>query len=146
MNEKNAEPLVKEIVVKASVQKVWKAITDKNEMKNWYFDLSEFKAEVGFEFQFYGGKEEREYLHLCKIIEVIENQKLIYSWKYDGYPGESFVTFELFDEGGKTRVKLTHEGLESFPADKNPDLAKDNFVKGWNMIIGTLLKDYIEKN
>ena len=146
MNGKNIEPLVKEVVVNAPVQKVWKAITDKNEMKNWYFDLKEFKAEVGFEFQFYGGKDERQYLHLCKITEVIENQKLTYSWKYDGYPGESFVTFDLFDEEGKTRVKLTHAGLESFPADKNPDLAKDNFVKGWNMIIGSLLRNYVENN
>ena len=146
MNGKNIEPLVKEVVVNAPVQKVWKAITDKNEMKSWYFDLKEFKAEVGFEFQFYGGKEERQYLHLCKITEVIENQKLTYSWKYDGCPGESFVTFDLFDEEGKTGVKLTHAGLESFPADKNPDLAKDNFVKGWNMIIGSLLKNYVENN
>ena len=46
----NAEPVIKEVLLNAPASKVWKAITDKNEMKQWYFDLAEFKPEVGFEF------------------------------------------------------------------------------------------------
>ena len=108
------KPIVKEITVNASLSKVWKAITDKDEMKKWYFDLKEFKPEVGFEFRFMGGpSKDRQYLHICEIIEVEENNKLKYSWRYDGYPGKSFVTFELFEEGKKTKIKLTHEGLET---------------------------------
>ncbi|HZG22986.1 MAG TPA: SRPBCC domain-containing protein, partial [Chitinophagaceae bacterium] len=66
-------------------------------------------------------------------------------WRYDGYPGESLVTFELFDEGEKTRLRLTHSGLETFPSD-NPSFKKENFAAGWSEIIGTSLKDYLEKN
>jgi len=139
------EPFVKEITLNAPASKVWKAISDKDEMKQWYFDLPEFKAEIGFEFQFYGGEEDKLYLHLCKVTEVIPGKKLTYSWRYDGYSGISFVTFELFEEGNKTRLKLTHAGLESFPAD-NPDLARKNFEMGWNQIIGESLKNYLEKN
>jgi uncharacterized protein YndB with AHSA1/START domain len=106
--------------------------------------LAEFKPEIGFEFQFYGGTEEKSYLHLCKITDVVPNKKLTYSWKYDGFAGESFVTFELFPEGDKTRLRLTHEGLETFPADV-PDLARKNFEQGWTEIIGTSLKEYLEK-
>ena len=40
-------------------------------------------------------------------------------------------------------LKLTHEGLDNFPA--TPDFAYENFVAGWNEIIGKLLKDYLEK-
>jgi uncharacterized protein YndB with AHSA1/START domain len=138
------EPVIKEVLLNAPASKVWKAITDKDDMKQWYFDFAEFKPEVGFEFQFYGGSDEKKYLHLCKITEVITNKRLTYSWRYDGYPGNSFVTFELFDEAGKTRLKLTHKGIESFGTD-NPDLAKENFVEGWNQIIGKGLKEYIEK-
>lgn len=140
----NNEPIVIERTYNASVERVWKAITDKDQMKEWYFDIAEFKAEKGFEFQFSGiGKEGESYLHLCKIIEVIPNKKLKHSWRYDGYEGDSFVTFELFDEGGKTKVKLTHEGLETFPAV--PAFAKENFVQGWTQIIGTSLKEYVEQ-
>jgi uncharacterized protein YndB with AHSA1/START domain len=113
-------------------------------MKQWYFDLKEFKAEVGFEFQFLAGEEGKSYLHLCKIKEVIVNKKLTYSWRYDGFEGDSFVTFELYEEGNKTKLKLTHEGLETFPAS-NPDFARQNFVMGWTDIIGVSLKEFVEK-
>ena len=138
------EPFVIERTFNAPAEKMWKAITDKNEMKQWYFDLAEFKPEVGFEFQFYGGPPEKQYLHLCKITEVVAGKKLTYSWRYDGYEGNSFVTFELFAEENTTRVKLTHAGLETFPKE-NPDLAKHNFAEGWTDIIGRSLKEFVEK-
>ncbi len=137
-------PFVVERILNAPVAKVWKAITDKDEMKQWYFDLAEFKPIVGFEFQFYGeGHKGEKYLHLCKISDVIPGKKLTYSWRYDGYEGNSHVTFELFEEGGKTRLKLTHEGLETFPAN-NPDFAKESFAKGWTHIIGVSLPGFVE--
>jgi uncharacterized protein YndB with AHSA1/START domain len=129
---------------KADTSKVWHAITNKEAMKHWYFDFKEFKPEIGFEFQFYGGTEENQYLHLCKVTEVIPEKKLSYSWRYDGYPGISYVTFELFDEGEQTKLRLTHSGLESFPADQ-PDFARKNFEAGWNDIIGNSLKAFLEK-
>jgi uncharacterized protein YndB with AHSA1/START domain len=138
------EPFVIERTYNAPAEKVWKAITDRDQMKQWYFDLAEFKPEVGFEFSFEGCPPEKTYLHLCKITEVVPGKKLAYSWRYDGYDGISFVTFELFPEGDKTRLKLTHAGLETFPASV-PDFAKENFVKGWTEIIGTSLKEFTEK-
>ena len=140
----NNEPIIIERTYNAPTTKVWKAISDKNEMKRWYFDLAEFKPEVGFEFQFYGGKEERQYLHLCRITEVVVGKKLTYSWRYDGYEGISYVTFELFNEGNQTRLILTHKGLESFPVS-NPDFGKENFVEGWTHIVGISLKEFVEK-
>jgi len=108
------------------------------------FKLEAFKPEVGFEFRFTGGTKEKTYLHICRITEVIPGKKLTHTWQYDGYEGETFVTWELFSEGDETRVKLTHVGLESLP--KDPGFAKENFVKGWTHILGTSLKDYLEKN
>src|SRR4051812_32432096 len=86
----------------APVLKVWEAITDNKKLKQWYFDIKDFKPVQGFEFQFYGGSEEKQYLHLCKVTEVIERKKLTYSWTYEGYSGESFVTFELFPEDDRS--------------------------------------------
>jgi hypothetical protein len=50
----------------------------------------------------------------------------------------------LFPEGNKTRVRLTHEGLESFSAN-GPDFVKENFQQGWTDIIGISLKEIVEK-
>ena len=138
-----SEPFVIERTLNAPIAKVWKAITDKDEMKKWYFDLAEFKPEVGFEFQFLAGDEKTKWLHLCKVTEVDTGKKITYSWRYDGYTGISYVTFELFPEGKFTRLKLTHAGVESFPSV--PEFKKENFVEGWTQIIGTSLKEYIEK-
>jgi len=138
-------PFSIERILNAPPEKIWKAITDKDEMKQWYFDLAEFKPIIGFEFQFYGqGHRGEQYLHLCKITDVITGKKLSYSWRYDGYEGNSVVTFELFDEGDKTKLKLTHEGLGTFPKN-NPDFAKESFMGGWTYLIGTSLQGFLEK-
>ena len=138
------EPLIIERTYNAPPETVWQAITDRDQMKLWYFDIKDFKPEVGYEFQFDAGDDKKTYRHLCKVTEVVKGKKITYSWRYDGYEGNSFVTWELFAEGNKTRLKLTHAGLETFPAS-NPDLAKENFAKGWTSIVGTSLPNYLEK-
>ena len=141
----NTQQFTIERTLDAPVDKVWKAITDKDQMKQWYFDLAEFKPEVGFEFSFRGqGHKGEQYLHHCKITDVIPGKKLRYSWQYEKYGGNSFVSFELFPEGNKTRIKLTHEGLETFPAN-NPDFAQESFTAGWTELIGKLLPEFLAK-
>jgi uncharacterized protein YndB with AHSA1/START domain len=130
-------------VFNAPASKVWNALTDKNEMKKWYFNLDEFKAEIGFKFQFFGGPPDKQYLHLCEVTEVIPGKKLTYSWRFDGYAGNSFVTFELFKQGNKTLLKLSHKGIETFPEE--PDFAIKNFEQGWNDIVNKSLKNYLEQ-
>lgn len=138
-------PISIERTLNAPIDVVWKAITIREEMRQWYFDLAEFKPEIGFEFRFSGGPEDGiQYEHVCVITEVIPGHKLTYSWRYEGYEGISYVTFELFPIGDATRIKLTHTGLETFPAN-NPDFAKENFAAGWTQIIGTSLKSFVEK-
>jgi uncharacterized protein YndB with AHSA1/START domain len=137
-------PFTIEKTYKAPVKKVWEAITDKDKMKIWYFDLAEFKAEVGFEFSFTGGPPDgKQYLHICEVTEVIKEKKLTHSWRYDGEPGISYVTWELFDQGNSTLVRLTHANLESFSSG-NPDLVPENFAAGWKDIVGRSLKEYVE--
>lgn len=139
------KPIVVEKTVNATAERVWKAITDKEQMKHWYFDLSSFRPEVGFEFSFAGtGNKGESYIHRCKVTEVVPNRKLSYTWKYEGYPGESLVTFELIPDGNGTKVRLTHDGLGSFPAD-NPDFARSSFNGGWMALIGKHLPAYIER-
>ncbi|MBB6499920.1 SRPBCC family protein [Pedobacter cryoconitis] len=138
------EPFVIERTYNAPVEKVWKAITDKDEMKQWYFDIAEFKPEKGFEFTFDAGDKNVMYTHLCKITEVIPHQKLSYSWAYQDFEGYTVVTFELFPEGDQTRLKLTHTGLETFPQG-NPSFARESFAGGWTAIIGKSLKEFVEK-
>jgi len=139
-----AEAVVVERTLNAPIARVWKALTDANQMRQWYFDLKEFKPQVGFEFEFVVEHEGNRYHHLCRVTDVLPQKKIAYSWRYKGEPGDSLVTFELFGEGNKTRVKVTHTGIETFP--KTPAYARKNFENGWTAIIGTELKQFVEKS
>ena len=129
----------------ASPEAVWQAITNADQMKQWYMPLSEFRPEVGFETSFDVNAKGRDYLHIWKVTEVVPNRKISYEWRYGGFPGNSLVTFELTPQGRGTRITLTHTGLESFEGYRNPGLKPDNFEKGWTGLLGTQLPKFLEK-
>lgn len=138
------KPLVVERTFNAPIQRVWAAITDNHQMKEWYFDLEHFKAEKGFKFQFTGGDEHVQYLHECEVLEAEPPHKLSYSWSYPAHQGYSVLTWELFEESEqRTRLRLTHEGLESFPQD-NPNFRVESFTGGWNYFVNEALPAFIE--
>jgi uncharacterized protein YndB with AHSA1/START domain len=141
--EQTAEAIIVERILNAPVARVWEALTDVDQMRVWYFDLKEFKPQVGFEFEFVVEHEGNSYHHLCRVTEVIPEKKIAYTWRYKGEPGNSLVSIELSPEGEETRLKLTHSGIETFP--KTPAYARKNFEQGWTTIIGTELKQFVEK-
>lgn len=115
-------------------------------MKQWYFDVPGFRAELGFEFHFMSeSDEERPYCHQCQVTEVRPFSKLAFTWQYNHYDVVTLVVFELFPEDdGTTRLILTHEGLEAYP-ESDPDFSMESFTEGWTWIIHTALKAYIDK-
>jgi uncharacterized protein YndB with AHSA1/START domain len=135
-------PLVVERTFDAPIAKVWQALTDVEAMRQWYFDLKEFRAEVGFEFGFTVEHEGTTFVHLCRVTEAVPPQRLAYTWRYEGHAGDSLVTMELSAAGQGTRLKLTHSGLETFP--KRPEFARKNFSRGWTSLIGSSLKEFLE--
>jgi len=142
----NEDSVVFERTFNAPVEKVWKAITDIDQMRQWYFpQLEQFKPEVGFETQFNVHHEGKDYLHIWKITEVVPLKKISLVWKYGGYSGQSLLRFELFAEGGKTKLILTHDGIETFMPKKYPELGKENFTKGWTQFMDKSLKEFLEK-
>lgn len=143
-NQTLSEPVVKEVMLDASTSEVWSALTDKDKLKQWCFDMNEFKPEVGFDFHFYGEKDGQKFLHLCKVIEAEPEKKMKWLWSYEGVPGDTYVSFELSPQTGQTKLRLTHQGLEQLPQDEN--YAKENFVAGWNMILGELLPKFLSEN
>jgi uncharacterized protein YndB with AHSA1/START domain len=137
-------PLVVERIFAAPVEVVWKALTDVEQMRVWYFELSEFKPVVGFEFSFLVEHQERTYDHRCQVTEVIIEKRLAYTWRYAGHPGDSLVAFDFYAEGSKTRLRVTHTGLETFPA--TAAFPRENFEKGWNSLLGDSLREFLEKD
>lgn len=144
--QKDEAPIVVEHSYAATADDVWKAITDVDQMRQWYFEnIPAFRPEVGFETQFNVQSGERNFLHLWKIVEVVPGKKITYDWKYEGLAGDSLMVFELFARGDSTRLKLTHRVLESFPGDI-PEFARESGVAGWKYFIQQRLKEFLEGN
>ncbi|RZJ83290.1 MAG: SRPBCC domain-containing protein [Chryseobacterium sp.] len=134
------KPFELEQMYDAPIEKVWAALSDENKMKVWYFpQLKEFKPIVGFEFKFLndGSPYQKEW----RVTKVINGSLLAHSWVYKGYHGTSEVSFELFEQGDKTKLKLTHIGLSSFPRDTH--FARERFGNGWKQILGSKLRQFL---
>ncbi|MFH1699860.1 MAG: SRPBCC domain-containing protein [Candidatus Zixiibacteriota bacterium] len=143
--KKNDEPIIIEQIFDAAIDKVWGAITEIDQMRQWFFDnIPEFKSELGFKTQFNVVSGERNFLHKWKITEVVPFEKITINWKFDVYPGEAFVIFELSKQNGSTRLTLTNTVIEDFP-DDIPEFTRESCIAGWEFFIQNNLKEYLER-
>ena len=142
---RDEKPIIVEQAFDADINAVWDALTKIDLMRQWYFDdIPDFKPEVGFETQFTVTNEGRDFPHMWKVIEAIPAKKIAYSWKYDTYPGDSFVEFELFERDDSTKLKLTVHVLDDFP-DDIPEFKRESCVAGWEYFIKQRLREFLEK-
>ena len=140
------QPIIVEQSFNVSIKTVWNAITEIDQMRQWFFNnIEDFKPEVGFKTQFNVQSEERNFLHLWEITEVDPFKKIVYNWRYGDYPGNSFVHFELFEQNIKTLLRVTSVVTEEFP-DNIPEFKPESCRAGWNYFIKQNLKEFIEKN
>lgn len=139
----SSRPIVSSAAFDAPVDAVWRAITAPNQMRQWFFaEMTDFEPKVGFETIFTVNCEGNAYPHVWKIIEVVPQQRIVYDWRYQGYPGQSTVTWELGEEGNRTKLVLTHEGIESFPQD-NPVFSRESTQGGWDYFVCESLSRFL---
>ncbi len=101
----------KEIVIEASIEKVWQALCTSEGLAAWLMP-NDFKPEVGAKFQFQSGEDcnNPSFLVDCMVTEIDPPHRLAFTWKPVPDAPDTLVTFELRDLGGKTEVVLTHTG------------------------------------
>ncbi|MBT2622397.1 MULTISPECIES: SRPBCC family protein [Chryseobacterium] len=137
-------PIIVQYKVEAPVDEVWEALTDKEKMKSWYFDISDFELETGKQFNFYEPGEAKKYHHQGNVLDFTANEKLKHTWSYPEFSdAETIVTWELQPDGKDTIVKLTHDDIDHFK-ELGEGFSRESFTEGWNAIIGQSLKLYLE--
>jgi uncharacterized protein YndB with AHSA1/START domain len=141
------ETISLERIYTAPINAVWAAVTEKEQLRKWYFDFSEsFKLEPDHEWEWWAGPPGgKQWLHRGKITDVVAGKKLAHTWEYPGYQGKALVEWELV-ELDKNSTRLNFEFKILIPFDQNEEaLKRKNFVEGWNYIVHTGLKEFLEK-
>lgn len=139
-------PIIVECRFNKSKEVVWKAITELNQMTQWFFEnIPDFKAETGFKTKFNVKAPSRDFMHLWEILEVIDYEKIVYDWRYEGIEGIGKITFNITKENNQTVLTLINEGLESFPQNKYPEFTEESCYGGWNYFLNERLADYLSK-
>ncbi len=141
----NDTPVIVEQTFSATIATVWSAITEVDQMRQWFFEnIPAFKPEVGFETQFNVESEGRNFLHLWQVTQVVPLKMITCNWKYEGYAGDSFVAFELFEENDSTRLRVTHQVTQNFP-DDIPEFLRESCVAGWTFFIKERLDAFLAR-
>jgi uncharacterized protein YndB with AHSA1/START domain len=137
----------KTIVIDASPEVVFKAITEPEELTQWFPDQAILVPKVGGKVRFVTLKEihpewklDRDYISEGTIKEFVPNKKLSYTWIVLDTPDfpETTVVWELEEIGpNKTKVELTHLGFRG----KEKGLTSiESHNEGWTDLMSKLAK------
>ena len=121
--------IVVEDVVPHPPEKVWKALTTAELIGRWLMP-NDFEPVVGKRFTFQTKPiDEWDGVVHCEVLEVVPQQRLVYSWK--GSTLDSVVTWTLRAEDGGTRLRMVHAGFRS----PDNDMAYEAMSPGWGRIV-----------
>lgn len=142
------DAVVQEITIDAPAMRIFKALTDPDQLLEWWCMEDQFRlvralcdVRAGGKWTMrtivYDDEEQHESIVHGVYRTVMPPNLLEYTWIRDDedHP-ETVVRWELQQDGGSTRVRVTHSGLST------QRLRERN--SGWVFIV-QLLKEYIEE-
>ena len=148
----NTDRIEKEIVIKAPVKRVWRAITDSTEFGEWF--------RVKLTSSFAAGKRisgpilHPGYEHIIwnVTVEQIVPEKL-FSWRWHPHaidPNKDYshepttlVVFELSEVPGGTLLKVTESGFDGIPIERRQTAYRGN-SEGWAIQVGNIEKYVVQ--
>jgi len=134
------EAIRKKVLINAPVDRVWKALTNPEELAIWMLMPTDFEPEIGKNFTFTAKAEETwDGIVRCKVKEMVKNKKLVFTWNSGLIKTETLVTIELNAKGKQTELTLVHSGWENAPA--SADIMKEGHDKGWSLRLDEKLRE-----
>ena len=123
----------------ASVERVFKAWTDANQLGQWFAPTDDYTTkasvdlQVGHEYRIaitHKGGNVHTILGTYRLIDP--PRKLVYTWRWEGGPmADTLVTVDFAPDGDATKVTITHEQFTN-----TEDRDKHN--EGWNGCLNRL--------
>ena len=140
VKEKPSLTLVRRL--NAAPERVWRALTQPEELKQWFSPGDEFKIpravadlKVGGGYNIVMQSPDGELHDVSgKYREIVPNRRLVYTWAWKSTPErESLVTIELRAAAGGTELTLRHE--QFFDEE-----AREKHLHGWTGCLAHLEK------
>ena len=135
MNEKNYDLIKKEIVINASIDRVYSALIDPDLLTQWFPNIATIEPWVGgkvfFRFSKEVTKEKKDHDVIGTIISIVPNKELSYTWNFTTKPEynkNTIVTWKLERlDDDITKITLIHSGFTN--VDK---IQYDENNEGWD--------------
>jgi len=127
-------------VLDAPRSAVWKAWTDPDEMTHWYHprglttprDSVAVDLRVGGEYRYtMVAPDDTTYPTGGVYREVVEPERLVFTWGDPGGEGAAVATVTLDDLGDRTRMTFRLDGVDGAPGD-------DSYYDGWDSALDVL--------
>lgn len=133
------------ITVRATAAEVWGALTDSDELENWWSEDVKLEARVGGQFrEIWEDDEGKAQLASGKVIAVKPKQEITFSWREKDWPKDitTLCTFLIQDDKNQRTITVRHSGWENLPEKKQAKLVED-FSLGWKYHLKEL-KAYLD--
>jgi len=136
-----SERIVKTVVLRAPIERVWRALTDHEEFGSWFRARIDQPFEVGRTQTGHITDPGFEHYKWRSTVVAMEAPRLFaFRWphprdphaeSYEGEP-ETLVTFELEEVEGGTRLTITESGFEAVDASRREAAMREN-AQGWDV-------------
>jgi uncharacterized protein YndB with AHSA1/START domain len=103
-----SQPVQLEVFYPHPPERVWRVLTDRRALASWMME-NDFEPKLGHQFHFYnqplpGLKTAIQ----CKVVELEEPTRLVYTWKESPTAEPSLVIWTLTTVTGGTQLRLKH--------------------------------------
>jgi uncharacterized protein YndB with AHSA1/START domain len=123
-----------------SVDKVFEAWTSPNLLNEWFnrenatLGKAQCEPKIGKSFRMDHQMDSGDVVqHTGEYLEIIPNEKLVFTWTSDFCENKSVVTVLFKKQGSATLIDLTHDGLIT-------DDAREGHTGGWEACLKSLEK------
>lgn len=133
------------ITVRGTAAEIWRALTDSDDIENWWSDEVVLEPRVGGKFQeAWEDDEGNKGLATGKVLSLQAKKNITFTWREKVWPKEAQTecTFTIEDEGSKRILTVKHVGWGSLPEKSRVQIMKD-FQVGWDYHLKEL-KSYLD--
>lgn len=141
------DAIVAEVLINGPRASVWAALTQARLLGSWWGSPDTYRADdwtldlrAGGKWESRGTSNDGSTFSVGgEFVEVSPMDRLVMTWKpsWDSTPATT-IRYALSDEGGATRLRMTHTGFRGY------EQSRDNHSNGWKRVLGWL-GEFVER-